>query len=311
MDKSELKRIAESLSEIIERHVRLTDPPVRQQSLFYERESIRRKIDFLERALEILRIDNKYLKSNLAMEEFLQGVIEFDGNRLNFIAPERTKSLGSGTAPIRLQSKLLLFLLYRHNRGYYRIYDIIDSFIKTIWDHLEPLDFKRTKTGVIRCFTNTRFAANTLRKYGLLKYTPKVAYKTWVLSLPGMLVATKLMEQPNWAIPEIDIRWHFDLHTDIRSAFDDLKTYDSFVQRLATVCKPHNKVFEEFEKGSTRAYSLLENYWIIINNTSISKKDREKKSQEKLKEIEQDPEVNNFYDKFSTLVKVGDLLSVK
>ena len=82
MDKSERKIIAESLSEIIERHVRLTDPPVRQQSLLYERKSIRRKIDFLERVLEILRIDNKYLKSSLAMEKFLQGEIEFDGNRL-------------------------------------------------------------------------------------------------------------------------------------------------------------------------------------------------------------------------------------
>ena len=69
MNITELKGIAESLSEIIDRHVRLTDPPVRQESLFYEKESIRRKIDFLERVLEILRIDNKYLKNNLAMEE--------------------------------------------------------------------------------------------------------------------------------------------------------------------------------------------------------------------------------------------------
>ncbi len=60
-------------------------------------------------------------------------------------------------------------------------------------------------------------------------------------------------------------------------AFPNL--YDSFVKRLATVCKPHNKVFEEFEKGSTRAYSVLENFWAILHDTSISKKDREKKSE--------------------------------
>ena len=179
----------------------------------------------------------------------------------------------------------MLFLLYRHNRGYYSIYNTIDSFTKTIWDHLETLDFKRTQTGVIRCFTNTRFAANTLRKYGLLRYTPKVAYKTWVLSLPGMLVASKLMEKADWTIPEIGIRWHFDLHPDIRSAFDDLNTHDSFVKRLATVCKPHNKVFEEFEKGSTRAYSLLENYWAILNDKSISKKGPRRKAKRNRKKL--------------------------
>lgn len=173
------------------------------------------------------------------------------------------------------------------------------------------MDFKKTRTGVLRCFTNTRFAALTLRDYGLLRFTKKEAYKTWVLSLPGILVASKGMEEKNWDIPAFKRELYFDLHSDIRNAFNELKTYDKFVQRLASVCKPDTKIFYDFKEGSKRAYSLMADYWQILQDSSISIIERKKKSTAKLKQIEHDPEIRAFFDEFSSCLKVGDLLSTK
>jgi len=310
-DRFNIKQISDELTKIIKAHVKVSGRLSGQMSLFSDQASLNEKIDLLERILEITRIENKYLENNLPTEEFLQGILKIDRGTLRFDAPKKIKNLGSGTSPIRLQPKLLLFLLFIHNRGSYKVYDIIDRFIRIIWDHLDPLDFKKTRTGVTRCFTNTRFAANTLRRYGLLKFTRKEAYKTWALSLPGILVASKVMEKADWAIPHVQRELNFDLHPDILKAFDELKSYDSFVRRLTSICKPDNKLFVDFKKASIKAYSLLGKYWDILQNPSLSKKDREKESQAQLERIEKDSEIKKFYDAFSTLVNVGDLLSLK
>jgi len=306
MDKKDLKSISDSLSGFIEHFVVVNGyhciPP----------NVLQLKIDLLERTLEILRIQKGNIENNLPMEEFIQGHIQLSGEKIEFIASDKRKSMGSGKKPIALQPKLLLYLLYRHHHGYETVYDIIDNFIKIIWDNLEILDFKKTRTGVLRCFTNTRFAALTLRDYGLLRFTKKEAYKTWVLSLPGILVASKVMEGNNWEIPPvIQGQYHFDLHPDIRNAFDDLKTYDKFVQRLTLVCNPNTKIFTDYKEGSKRSHSLMADYWQILQDTSISAVDRKKKSAAKLKQIDQDQEIRDFFSAFSSCVKIGDILHTK
>ena len=134
---------------------------------------------------------------------FTQGNVQVGDGGLHFIAPKKIERYGSGTPPIQLQPKLLLYLFYRNFGGEMQVYDIIDTFIKLIWDQLTLLDFKKTQTGVTRRFTNTRFAANTLRAYGLLKFTKREAYKTWMLSLSGLLVASALAAKGNWEL----LRW--------------------------------------------------------------------------------------------------------
>ena len=165
---------------------------------------------------------------------------------------------------------------------------------------------------MLRCFTNTRFAALTLRDYGLLRFTKKEAYKTWVLSLPGILVASKVMEGNNWEVPPvIQGQYHFDLHPDIRNAFKELQTYDKFVQRMTAVCKPGAKVFKDYQEGSKRSYSLMADYWQILQDSSISAIDRKKKSTAKLKQIDQDAEIHDFFSSFSSCLKMGDLLNTR
>ena len=299
--------LSDTLLEIIEKYVRSSG----YINHYEGADTIQYKIDLLERTLEILRIKIKHLENNLPMEDFIQGRLEIDDNCLHYIVPKEPETMGSGTAPILLQPKLLMFLLFRHHRGYYKVYDIIDSFIHTLWDYLEPLDFKRTRTGVIRCFTNTRFAANTLRQYGLLKFTKREAYKTWVLSLPGILVASKLVENPNLEMPPIEGKTRFDLHPDIRRTFGALINYNAFVQRLASVSRAGTRLFEDFKEVSLRAYSLLQRYWTVLQDESLSKTDRKTESLKRLEEIEQDDGIREFYDKFSRSLKVGDLRSLR
>jgi len=278
------------------------DPP--------DRENFQDKLDILERAVESLRIKYKCIENRLPLEIFIQGYFCADQNTLRYYFPTKHDSLGSGTQPIRLQPKLLLFLLIYHRQSY-QIYDIISKFIDEAWDQFVFLDFKKTKTGVTRCFTNTRFAAHTLRDYGLFRYTRKEAYKTWVLSLPGFLVASKVLEGYTglWDIPEIKKEKNFDLHPDIRKAWDYLQTYDELVGRLAYICEPNTQVFDSFAGVLRRAYSLLGDYWRVIQDGTKSIKERKEISIELIKQLEETPVIEQFYSEFSKCVNVDRLIS--
>jgi len=306
MNKDEFKYISSNLMQIIDGLIEVNGYGC--IDLFNVDKNLQIKIDLLERAIEILRIEQKHLDNGYPMEEFVQGNLEFIGSKIKFTAPNKRKKMGSGTAPIRLQPKLLLYLLYRHNNGYEPVYNIIEHFIKVIWGSLDILDFKKTRTGVLRCFTNTRFAALTLRDYGLLRFTKKEAYKTWVLSLPGILVASKVMEENSWKINDYSREVNFDLHADIRNAFAELQSYEKFIQRLTSICKPDTKIFADFKEGSKRAYALMADYWQILNDSEMPIVERKKKCTAKLKQIEQDPEIKSFFYEFASCLKIGDIL---
>ena len=266
------------------------------------------KIDLLERLLELARLYRRNTKNNVPFEDFLQGHVMTWPTGLRFVAPREKNWYRSGTAPIRLQPKLLLFLLL-HHRDRFRIYNIIEAFIQKIWEELEPLDFKRTETGVMRCFTSTRFAANTLRAYGLLKFTQEEAYKTWVLSLPGLLVAATVLEERNWHIPECQKeRAASDLHPDIRSAWNHYQTFDKFVEKLKGICTPEAEVFETFDEVLKNSHLLLAQYWKTLQNDSLSNKEQKDESIRKLRELEQQPGMEEFYKQFSDCLNIKCLL---
>ena len=271
------------------------------------------KIDLLERLLELLRGEQKYFENELSFERFIQGSISIGKDGLHYTFPEDLELVGSGTPQINLQTKLLMFLLL-HHRSAYQVFDIINNFIKTIGRELEPLDFKKTRTGVTRCFTNTRFAANSLRAYGLIKFTRKEAYKTWTLSLPGFLVASKVLSDNNWVLPKSEKIYGSDLHPDIHKAYIDLQTYDKFVERLASVCKNDVEVFETFGPILRRAYSLMGKYWHALRNENITLNERKKKSLKLLSKLENISDkqeklnIEDFYKEFSACINVQNLL---
>ena len=273
------------------------------------RENLRDKLDILERAVESLRIERRWIENPLPLEIFIQGHARKDRSALRYYFPAGHDSLGSGTPAIQLQPMLLLFLLIYH-RSSYKIYDIINGLIHKMWNQLGFLDFQKTQTGVTRCFTNTRFAAHTLRDYGLLKFTRKEAYKTWVLSLPGFLVASKVLEESGGVLelPEVGKEKHFDLHRKILTAWIDLRTYDAMVERLAYICEPNTQVFTTFRDVLQQAYGLLGNYGHAIQDERKSSKKRKQISMEYIKKLEAMPEIEQFYSEFSKCVNVERLL---
>ena len=269
---------------------------------YKDAEDIQLKIDLLERGLEVLRFKHKCLENKIPFEDFISGTVCLKNGRLNFTAPDKKVEIKSGTSAGRLQPKLMLFLLLNHGQ-YYKIYDIIEKFVDKVWDELSIEDFKKTQTGVTRCFTNTRFAATTLREYGFLKYTDTEAYKTWTLSLPGLLVASKVLEEKNWKIPEYNKAQNYDLHPDISQAWLKLQTYDDFVDRLRSVCKPNVEVFGTFKGVLKKAHTILSDYWYVLEDNSLSQKDRKKESMKRLKQLDKQPNIDKFYEEFSKCMK--------
>ena len=174
---------------------------------------------------------------------------------------------------------------------------------------MSVIDFKRTETGVYRCYTNTRFAANVLRDYGLLKFTHKEAYKTWVLSLPGFLVASIVLERSqSWGLNKNELSFGGNLHSEIREAWDKVKTFESFEQRLSYLCRPNIDLFSSFSGVLNKAYCLLEKYWQVLRDSTITQKNRQEESIKLINELEEMKDIENFYYEFAKCLDLERLL---
>jgi hypothetical protein len=265
---------------------------------------LRQKIDILERLIEIWRFVNRSPDNLMPLEEVFQSSALFGDDAVTLIMPERSENLGKGIPPIQLQAPLLIYLL-RSREKYKHVYDIIRDFIESYRDKLSVLDFKKTETGVTRCFTNTRFAANTLRVYGLLKYTNREAYKTWILSLPGMVVAARMIRQDqNIASDQHDKSYKLDLHKNIVGMWPAISSYDLFVSTLSSVCRPNVDIFHSFEKMLRKAHEQLVVYWRIIGDKNLKVIERRKLSLSLIHELEENPDIETFCREFSDSINV-------
>jgi hypothetical protein len=271
------------------------------------------KVALLSRMLEELKHERQTADDVVDFETYIQSMIFADNGKLFFAAPQFPKELGAGTAPIQLQSPLLLFLLL-HHRERFRVLEIIQHFIGKVRSNLKYLDFKKTKTGVTRCFTNTRFAAHVLRDYGLLKFTHLQAYKTWELSLTGFLVAADIFhkrskENIQWNIPEYSKEQNFDVLSEIRTACEEIKSYDAFVGRLASICEPDTKVFKTFDPALRKAFALLPGFWATLKNPKLNQQDRRAESLGRMQQLESEGISDQFYEEFSQCILVNALLA--
>jgi hypothetical protein len=279
-------------------HTSLLDPPLSDLDL---------KIALLSLVLEELRYERNSDSETVEFEDYVRCSVFTKNETIVIAASENYKSIGAGTTPIQLQSALLLFLLV-HHRERYSVLEIIRHFIEKIRSHLTFVDFKKTKTGVTRCFTNTRFAAKVLREYGLLKFTDREAFKTWELSLTGFVVAASILGSRRHASAELWVpsppnsETHFDLLHEVRTACDDMN-YDTFVERLASICKPNVNVFETFHPALISAYELLDDYWKILKNSELKQKERKEASRECIKRLAQGGIRDGFYSEFSNCIK--------
>src|SRR5690606_17204155 len=130
--------------------------------------------------------------------------------------------------------------------------------------------------------------------------THREAFKTWELSLTGLLVAADVyqrryeLEDP-WSIPPAEKELNFDLVGEIRRACDSISTYDDFVKRLTILCEPDVKVFKTFGPALEKAHALLRDYWTVIRDPKMTQKERQKASLERVQRLEKEGISDAFY----------------
>ena len=100
MEDENFKEVVNQLSDIIKKRVNILDPKV-QKSLFpIEKEgddkidSFSYKLDLIERVIEIVRINQKCLENKIPVDQFIQGEIGFESERLLYIQPKKARLIG-------------------------------------------------------------------------------------------------------------------------------------------------------------------------------------------------------------------------
>lgn len=277
---------------------------------FDERPALDYKIALLSLVLEELKHERQMPEDVVDFETYMQSEISANKDKISITKAVFEKDLGSGTASIRLQSPLLLFLLL--NRNQIRVSEIVQQFIENVRPQLTYLDFKKTKSGWARCFTNTRQAALVLHNYGLVRFTWRPGYKSWELTLAGYLAAAEIFrlrsrELVPWSIPPLFKEFNFDVRPEIRRAWDEIKNYNGFIARLESICRPGSTVFETFEPALRKAYPLLQEYWVVMNDLRLNRKDRRAASSARMRELEREAISDEFYDEFSKAIQVEEL----
>lgn len=267
------------------------------------------KIDILSFVLEYVKYHRAETEA-LSFEQFTQCDLQVQGGKLWASAPTTFRDIGTGTRPIRLQASLLLFLLL-HHRERHQVLDIINLFVEQIRSNLSFIDFKKTRTGVTRCFTNTRFAAHTLRDYGLLKFTRREAFKTWELSLSGFLVAADILAkrsatQSAWELPLVDKNSKLDLAPEIYLATRGLDHFDIFLDRLTSICQPDASVFRSFGPALNVGFEMLKSYWPILRDQSKTHEERRSASLARIQKL--DALGEDFFHELSRCIQINDLL---
>jgi len=138
----------------------------------------------IERLFLILSYQTQLLKYHLRLVE--NPNYNFGGSEIEKY--ERFFSHKNAFSKYHLIIPLLLFLFkYHKNRQPALVTSL--GLMEESKGFLRAGDFAKTKTGVQRFITNTRFASNELRKYGLLRSDRKAFYHVWELSIFGILCA--------------------------------------------------------------------------------------------------------------------------
>lgn len=268
--------------------------------------TLRERLDILDRAVEWLRIETGHARNQLEMDEFLRSYREVRDGALHFAPAPPSTARDTGTPPLQLQPRLLLYLLLYHKQRTQPL-EVIDGFISKMLPYLRPVDFVRTKTGVTRCYTNTRFAANVLRAYGFLRYTQRERYKAWILTLPGIVAAAHALVTDGWRITDARKDAGMDLHKGIRESLRVVEDYGHFVQTLQQLIGTETEIFASFEPALKEAHHLLREFHRWAADTGVSKADRQEKCHELMEHLDQRLG-DQFYEDFTAAMQIESLL---
>ncbi len=269
----------------------------------------RRRIDILERMIEVLRYELEYPDNKLPFERFVNGAILVDDGVIHYRPGQCAPFGGIGTRAYDLQPRLLIYLLVNHGL-HGDVYSAIHGFVRRHRPILGVLDFKRTRTGVVRCFTNTRTAARTLRRFGLLRYTCREAYKTWELSLRGLLVAAILYRHGHVKPPESFPTDLVDAHPLVRTALLMTRTFDRAVAVFQHVCEKGRGLYASIDAVAREVERVRRGYRAAIRERlTMRPKEDERLSTRALEVIESHPAMPDFKRDLSMALQIEDVLA--
>ena len=202
-----------------------------------------KKAEILEHLLWLFRVSRKKTSNTVSYEEVVESKFLVVDEQINISLPVET-IIDAGFRPIQYQPALLWHLLLNGHKEE-AVLDTIRGFIYRHYSSLQLADFKKTDTGVIRCFTNTRFAANTLREHGFLRYGWGDAFKHWKLTFPGLMAAGHFYLHPPKNIPSI-YNWH-GLYPDFHGVIKRFMDYENCIDILSKLFNKSEGSFSSYE----------------------------------------------------------------
>lgn len=270
--------------EIINSLVEITPPPqVKWIDITFAQ-----KLDRLSELIDVLRYDAGCPEPEDSLRTFHPNGIFSDvsARRIHFVQDGHTESLDS-EASLKLMVPLLDYLFTHPGKGR-AVLSIIRAFVREHFSKCHLRDFQRTATGVLRIETNVRFAARELRKIGLLQYTEVEAFKTWRLSLLGILAAENLPASQTGADKKEPK--YFWLQT-ILTRLDPLRTMGRLVSKLENIAKTSSVNWGEKQSFLEITMQAISEYKMILSpENKDNKHARESEVIELLRKLNESPE---------------------
>lgn len=278
------------------------------------------KLDVLERVVELGRLATGRLENSIRMTDLLEtGIMVRPEGRTVLVGVEPRYGTRGRKAwptpdprvPQELQTPLLLHLV--HNRMRKRpIGQLLADFIEAITPFLSPLDVESTQTGVSRVATNSRFAARTLRSWGLLRTSREVAFKTWELTHLGVIVGAILVMKGNKIrieprrLKTSSSDW---LAKPLQEVSHDLRDPVKLRRALAAICIPNADVLASM----ATVLEILQDYGEVIcsdQSPGLSFAERRSKAAALLQSVEEAITPEQLADDIVTDLALRDLLGV-
>ncbi|MDF7801793.1 hypothetical protein P4C99_20105 [Pontiellaceae bacterium B1224] len=195
------------------------------------------KAEVLEKLLWLFRVSRNRFADKIDFETVVESKLLVSDDQISITMPKESTQCDKGTRPVQYQPPLLWHLLLTGGNEE-PVFDTISTFIHRYYTQLQIEDFKKTDTGVIRCFTNTRFAAKTLREYGFLRFGRHDLFKHWKLSFPGLLAAGHFYLYPP---PKSDEPGQNNWHGLYKGFSNIISYYSDYEHCLDTLCKLFDK----------------------------------------------------------------------